>query len=251
MTNIKKQFLFIFADGEVGLSLIKWLIDNYFDDILLVVTIDKNEIFEYCLEKNLNLYIYNNDSEYLDFLKCKNLNIDLGLLLWWPKILKKEIIKSSKNGFINTHPSLLPFNRGKHFSFWAIVEGSPFGVTLHFVEEGIDNGNIIMQSRIEYAWEDTGETLYRKAQSEIINLFKKNYHKIRALNIKSIVQDTTKGSFHLSSEINKASKLDLNEFMKVKDLLNLLRAKTFLGHKGCSFIDDGIEYEIQISIKKI
>ena len=250
MEHFKKPFLVIFADGYVGFNLIKWLVENYLNDIALIVTTDENQIFHFCHKKNLNLYIYKNDSEYLDYLKTNNINIDLGLLLWWPKILKKEIINSSKNGFINTHPSLLPFNRGKHFSFWSIIEGSPFGVTLHFVEEGIDSGNIIKQSTIQYDWEDTGETLYKKAQSEMINLFQENYNLFRSLKIKSIAQDTTKGSFHLSSEINQASQLDLNEFKKVKDLLNLLRAKTFEGHDGCSFIDDGIEYQIKISIKR-
>ena len=57
---------------------------------------------------------------------------------------KKEIIKSSRNGLIIiNHPNLFFFNIGKHFSFWSIIERSPFVLTSHIVEDGIDSGNIL------------------------------------------------------------------------------------------------------------
>ena len=242
--------MLIFADSFVGFKLIEWLIHNFSKDLSLVVVYEKNKIYQTCLKNNINTYIYKNTNDFLEFLELNDLNFDLGFLIWWPKIIKKQIINSTKGGFINTHPSYLPNNRGKHFSFWSIVEECKFGVTLHYVEEGIDSGGIIEQKEIPYTWEDTGKTLYEKAKIEIINLFKISYPKIRQFNFKSTPQDLSKGSFHLSSEINEASKLSLDESIKVRKLLNLLRAKTFEGLSGCSFEDDGIEYQIQVKIKK-
>ena len=66
------------------------------------------------------------------------------------------------------------------------MEKVPFGVTLHFIDSGIDTGDIVFQKSIPYDWCDTGETLYKKAQAEMINLFIEKYHLIRIKNYKKI-----------------------------------------------------------------
>jgi len=153
-------------------------------------------------------------------------------------------------GFINTHSSLLPYNRGKHYNFWALVEQCPFGVSLHMVEEGIDCGAIVAQKRIEYTWEDTGKTLYSKAILGMNELFIESYSYLRDMNFDTKVQDLSKGSFHLSSELKDASLISLDTHTTPRDLLNLLRARTFDGHPACSFFDQGVEYEVTVQIKK-
>ena len=162
----------------------------------------------------------------------RNLELDLILLAWWPYILKKQVIEIPRLGCLNFHPSYLPYNRGKHYNFWTIVEDTPFGVTLHWVDEGIDTGDIAFQSRIEKTWEDTGETLYYKAQEEIVKLFMEKFPEIKRGNIPRIPQDLNKGSFHKSNELEKASEIDLNRYYKASDLLNILRARTFPPHPG-------------------
>ena len=62
----------------------------------------------------------------------------VGILAWWPKIISNKLINLPRKGFINLHNSFLPFNRGKHPYFWAFYEDSPYGVTIHKVDEGID-----------------------------------------------------------------------------------------------------------------
>ena len=175
----------------------------------------------------------------------------MGVLAWWPKLIKEPLLSLPKNGYINTHPSLLPYNRGKHYNFWALVEKVPFGVTLHFIDSGIDTGDIIFQKSIPYDWCDAGETLYKKAQAEMINLFIKKYYLIRIKNYKKKCQDLNSGSFHHSSELNKICEIGLNEKYQARHFLNLLRARTFEGHPGCFFFENGNKYEISITIKKL
>lgn len=79
--------------------------------------------------------------------------------LWWPRILKKVLDLGVR--VINTHPSYLPYNRGKYPYYWSIVDKTPFGVTIHLVEKGVDTGPILWQEEIEVLPTHTGEDLYR------------------------------------------------------------------------------------------
>ena len=58
--------------------------------------------------------------------------------------------------------SYLPFNRGKKPNVWPIIEGSPAGVSMHYIDSGIDSGKIISQSKIDVEIIDTAKTLYDK-----------------------------------------------------------------------------------------
>ena len=64
-------------------------------------------------------------------------------------------------------------------------------------------------------------------------------------------QDLSKGSFHHSSELISASHIKLDNLYTARNLLNMLRAKTFEGYSGCWFEDDGERYEVTISIKRV
>ena len=181
----------------------------------------------------------------------RSLELDLILLAWWPYILKKSLIEIPRMGCLNFHPSYLPYNRGKHYNFWTIVEDTPFGVTLHWVNEGIDSGPIAFQSLIEKSWEDTGKTLYYKAQKEIVRLFKEKFPEIKRGNIPRIPQDLSKGSFHRSNELEEVSKIELDKNYRARDLLNILRARTFRPYPGVWFIDNGIKYEVRVEITRV
>jgi len=182
--------------------------------------------------------------------KLKKLNLDLIILAWWPYIIKKELIRIPKIGCLNFHPSFLPYNRGKHYNFWAIVEDVPFGVTIHWVTEEIDAGDIAFQKGIRTSWEDTGETLYYKAQKEIVNLFKDNFFKIKKGDIPRIPQNLHEGSFHLSTEIDRASRIELDKKYKARELLNIIRARSFAPHPAAWFIEGGKKYEVRVNIKE-
>jgi methionyl-tRNA formyltransferase len=181
----------------------------------------------------------------------RGLGLDLAILAWWPYIIKGELISISRLGCLNFHPSYLPYNRGKHYNFWALVEGAPFGVTLNWVGDGVDCGDIAFQSRVETTWEDTGATLYHKAQQEIVRLFKESYPAIKGGNIPRVPQDLECGSFHFARELEEASRIALDKTYTARDLLNLLRARTFPPHPGAWFVDGGKKYEVRVEIKKI
>jgi methionyl-tRNA formyltransferase len=241
--------LLLMSNGKVGKEIAMWVMAKYPEDIGTIVTVVDNEINQCARDKCIPNLVFQSENQVLDDLSEFG-KFDLGILAWWPNIISPRIMALTANGFINTHPSFLPYNRGKHYNFWALIEQVPFGVSLHFITSGIDDGDIVVQQRIAYDWEDTGESLYNKASSSIVELFESTYPNIRNGNIQRIKQDLSKGSFHHSKEINNASNILLDNSYTARELLNLLRARTFTGHPACSFEDAGEVYEVHIKIRR-
>jgi len=110
-------------------------------------------------------------------------------------ILKKDILDRFPNKAINFHISLLPWNRGADPNLWSFLEDTPKGVTIHYLDYGIDTGDILAQQEVDYMPEDTLRTSYERLSKTIEELFKKVWPNIRSGKQKSILQ-TKGGSYH-------------------------------------------------------
>lgn len=242
--------LLLMCDAQVGEAIADYLFREYEEDIGAVVTICRNSIYDAAVRKNIPALIYETEAQLVQDLAPLR-RFDLGVLAWWPKLITTKVISLTNAGFVNTHPSLLPYNRGKHYNFWALVEEAPFGVTIHFVDEGIDSGDIVAQREIYYDWEDNAETLYLKAGKNMIECFKETYPIIRSDRIERKPQDLRKGSLHYAKEIDPASRIELDRTYTARELLNKLRARTFSGHPACRFEEDGVTYEVTVDIKRM
>lgn len=78
-------------------------------------------------------------------------------------IIKKQLLQIPRIGVINRHNALLPKNRGRLTPFWVLYRGeSETGVSIHFVEEGIDSGEIIVQKRFPVSKRETFRSLVKK-----------------------------------------------------------------------------------------
>jgi methionyl-tRNA formyltransferase len=79
----------------------------------------------------------------------KDLDTDVIVSIAAPQLFKKPILEAAPKGCINSHSSLLPENKGMMPVFWAMYKQSPCtGVTIHYMDEDFDNGNIIMQEKV-------------------------------------------------------------------------------------------------------
>src|SRR5262249_30682810 len=148
---------------SVGLEIARWLIANYKDDVDFVVTVRENEIAALARNANIGTRVFTNAETVCRLAREEGMSFDLGILAWWPNLIKNPLLTLPRLRFINTHPGFLPYARGRHYNFWTIVEQVPFGVSLHMVDEGIDSGDIVAQAQIPYSWEDTGGSLRGKA----------------------------------------------------------------------------------------
>jgi methionyl-tRNA formyltransferase len=96
-------------------------------------------------------------------------------------ILKKEILDLFPNRAINLHISYLPYNRGADPNFWSFIDGTPKGVTIHYLDEGVDTGDIIVQKEVVFdsLESETLASSYQKLHIEIQNLFFQNWEAIK------------------------------------------------------------------------
>jgi methionyl-tRNA formyltransferase len=244
----------LFAADEVGREIIKFLKSEAMAPAALVL--DSRD------PKNLNLamrnacdtdLVFESDELYGDasLAALRAAHLELIILAWWPYIIKPEIIQIPRLGCLNFHPSLLPYGRGKDPNFWNLVEQSPYGVSIHFIDEGIDSGDIAFQKVLPTNWEDTGQTLHQAAKRSIMELFKENFSAIIRGDIPRKNQDLTKGSFHRRSEIEPASKIELDQTYSARSLLNLFRARTFPPHPAAWFEEHGERYEVRVEIRRV
>jgi len=90
----------------------------------------------------------------------KDYNVDLVLLAGYMRILGSEVIRAYRDRIMNIHPALLPSFKGLHGPRQALEYGVEFaGCTVHFVDEGVDSGPIILQSCVSVKDNDTESTL--------------------------------------------------------------------------------------------
>lgn len=241
--------LLLLADQKVGFEITRFLVEEYPGDLVMVVTTEKNDIYEFAVSRSTLAYVFETEETLLH--AASSCSVDLGILAWWPRLIKPPLFRWPRLGFINTHPSFLPHNRGKHYNFWALVEEAPFGVSLHCIDSGIDTGDIVVQKRIDYGWCDNGESLYRKAEDAIIKLFRENYPNWRKGFFQRKPQELSKGSFHSADELEGASRIHLEGNYRGREILNLLRARSFQGHPACWFEENGQRYEVRIEIQQV
>lgn len=111
-----------------------------------------------------NVIDYNNSLNDNGFLqRIKNLNADLGVVASFNKKLPKELLQLTKDGFINLHPSKLPDYRGSNPYSHVIINGEEqSAITLHFMDEGFDTGDIISQYIFNLDLNETMGTLFHR-----------------------------------------------------------------------------------------
>ena len=136
---------------------------------LLIVNKKKAYAIERAKKHNIPYYFVESknrkrnqfDSEMLNILK-KN-KIDIIVLAGFMRILSPIFISEYKNRIINIHPSLLPLFPGAHAHRDVIEAGATeSGCTVHFVDEGVDTGPIILQQSLAISSLETEETLAKK-----------------------------------------------------------------------------------------
>ena len=241
--------IILFANGRVGFEICNYLY-SINENIQRIYIIDSDAQYA---EKIKNSFV-DIDIFHAEQLKnsshvqeLKTLAIDYMITVYWPYLLKPEIFDLSKNGCINFHPALLPTNRGWYPHVHNILYESPAGVTLHLIDEGADTGPILAQKKIDVEPIDTAFTLYEKLQNEIIDLFKKTWLKIKNGEILPKLQDESNSSYHKKREMDDLDYIDLEKTFTGRELINLLRARTF-GNKGFAYFRVG-EKKIFLNLK--
>ena len=99
--------------------------------------------------------------------KLKSLEVDIICLAGFMRLVKQPLLDIFPNRIINIHPSILPAYPGLMAWKQAVEDGATeSGCTVHFVDAGMDTGEIILQAKVPVLPDDTAETLHQRIQIE-------------------------------------------------------------------------------------
>ena len=147
--------------------------------------------------------------------KIKEINPDLIVVVAYGKILPKEIIDIPKYGIINVHSSLLPKYRGASPIHSAILNGDKeSGVSIMYIEEGLDSGDVILKETCEITEDDTLGTLHDRLKELGAIGLEKALKLIEVGEVKAEKQDDSKATF-VKPITKEQAKIDWNNTKEV------------------------------------
>lgn len=180
----------------------------------------------------------------------KTLNPDIGISAFYGYILKRETLDLFPKECINIHPALLPYNKGAYPNVWSILDGTPAGVTIHYIDEGIDTGDIIAQREVSVKFTDTGYKLYQKLEKASVQLFKETWPLIREGRGKRQKQDPSSGTHHYTVDVEAIDRIDLEKRYTARKLIDLLRARSHPYYPGAYIEVDEKKNFIRIELEE-
>lgn len=152
----------------------------------------------------------------------RKLKPDLIVSVYFRQILGERILRLPKKGCLNIHPALLPSYRGVSPIFWALAFGEKrVGVTIHFMDEQIDHGDIVSQKAILVDKEDMEHLLFLKASLEAVPMLLDSIKQIENDSAARIKQDETGPPFSLPTrDAVERFEESGRRFFSIHDLLN-------------------------------
>jgi methionyl-tRNA formyltransferase len=190
------------------------------------VVVERNraheELITYCLVENIPLFLVEKKEQVVKKINAIA-NIDYVFMGSFGWILEEAHIVVPQNGVINFHFSYLPFYRGRHPISRAIQRGEKeSGLTIHFVNPGIDTGDIIVQEKVAIDAFDSDVTVLRKQMELLPLLLDQTVHKLLTDPGDVIVQQG-EGSYFPPFDFENECHVDWHH--DVVDIYNLIRSQ--------------------------
>lgn len=128
-------------------------------------------------------------------------------------IIPKSIIDKMPGRIINIHTSYLPYNRGAYPNFFSWLHDTPKGVTIHYIDEGIDTGDIIVQRLAYFNTDDlTLKTTYDFLIDKAVRLFKEYWRFIKKNKTYRIPQNPSLATYHTKKDFDRYKHLLTKEW---------------------------------------
>ena len=172
---------------------------------------------------------------------------DIGVSVLFGYILRAPLLALLPRGCVNLHSGYLPYNRGAYPNVWSLVEGTPSGVTLHYIDEGIDTGDIIAQREVPAEPWDTAETLYARLEAEGLALFRESWPAI-VLGAAPRTPQPLAGTSHRLRDVQRIDEIDLDRQYTGRELLDVLRARSFPPYPGAYFRANGQRIHLELRL---
>jgi len=183
---MNKTKIVVFCCQQIGVDFIDYLMTRQDVELSLIITyellMDKTygykSVLEEATKRGLKVVNPKRITESL-ISEIIGINPDVIFSVYYRKIFPKRIIGIPKLGCINIHPGLLPEYRGTVPTAWAITNGeTSFGITIHYMDQGIDTGDVLVQETYNILNDETGFDLYTRGMLLGAEMLRKHFSKI-------------------------------------------------------------------------
>lgn len=217
-----------FGEDSFSALVLNSILNNNYSVLSVYSPLYENNIHarlnKLCIDNKIEFKRVNNINSEIIESELKILNPDIICICHFEKIIKNNILKIPKYGCINLHPSILPHYRGLAPQHWPIINGDKeTGITVHFVNEGIDTGDIIIQRKIKIRDDEYVSDLQKRMLDIYSTIMVEAINQIRG-NKKNKKQNHLIGSYFGRLKVDDCH-IDLNDsFSKA---YNLIRAVSY------------------------
>lgn len=235
--------IILMPNKQIGLNVAKYLRSQSCNIVaLFFAENDKNYINQFSdLYDPATCQVFVGYKKHEDPSVIRNLpDFDFLITVYWPFLIGEGLLRKTtekaidkipasniSQRSINFHPALLPINRGWYPHVHSILDGSPFGVSLHVIETGADTGPVWAQKELSFEASMSAGEIHEQLALEMERLFVLSWPGISSGKITPRPQDHARAIYHAKSEVDSIDEIDLTAEIKVQDFLNILRARTF------------------------
>lgn len=254
MTELRIAFA---GDRDISVRVLDFILTNGVRPLALLVSDTSEashakELIRRCAfleQRQIMLGSFFLESDGLELLH--RLDLDYIIAIHFPYIVPESVLSIPRFGVLNLHPALLPYNRGWHTPIWAILDGTPIGATLHFMDSGIDTGDIVHQRALSISPGDTANSLYQKLKNLEFEVFKEAWPSLLTGRFQRLPQRLEDGTVHQRRDLftEQVQRIDLDQSSTGHELIRKLRALTTNRLNEAAYYEEGGRlYRIQIVI---
>ena len=238
----------VFAYHNIGCEGIQALLDHGIEIQCIFTHTDNpsentwfRSVAELASVKGIELHAPEDPNHPLWVERIRRMKPDFIFSFYYRNMLGKELLAIPKKGAINLHGSLLPKYRGRCPINWAVLNGEKeTGVTLHYMTEKPDAGDILAQEKFSISSDDTALDVHQKAAEAAAVLLRKALPKLKKGTLKGIPQNNDKSTYYGG---RKPADGVIDFAKSATEIRNLVRAVTrpypgafaFLGEKKYLF----------------
>ena len=224
-----ETFKRLIVDKSIKIKFVSLRFDKR--DPVLISMAEKNKI---PLEISKNI----NSDEFIE--RMKSYDVDLFVSMSFNQIFKSEIMNLPKFKTINCHAGKLPYYRGRNILNWALInDEKEFGITVHFMDEGIDTGDIILQKSYPITDDDDYGTLLERAYTGCADILYESIKRIQSGEVNLIKQDTI-DRVGMYCGRRQAGDEVINWASTSREIFNFVRALCEPGPMACSALDEEV-----------
>jgi methionyl-tRNA formyltransferase len=251
------DFRFAFAgDREIAVRVLASLVDNGYMPAVIFIPSDAShadQLLQLAQLPHERILVGRSLTEPSILHGLRELHLDIGVSIHFRYRMPPQILELPRIGWVNLHPSYLPYNRGVHTPSWTILDGTRAGATLHFMDEQFDTGDIIEQREVPVLPSDTAHLLYARILEAEFQLFSDAWPNLTCGACSRKPQHPDEGTAHRSSDLasRDLQRIELDQATTPRALLTKLRGLTTNSiNEAAYFEEDGKRYRVQIAIRE-